>query len=730
VQIADGTGSASKTLYGKKPGHYSSDLQRLVADGLIEMRYFEGERGRGGEVMRFRFVHPRNNAQKRQSGLDQVIVPKIAALSQVPEILSQAESPMEQGNRHLATIMYTDMVGYTALGQRNESLSLALIHENNKLLRPIFERHGGKIVKTMGDAFLVQFRDALSGVRCGYDVQRALRELNVVLPLEKQFNLRIGLHLGDVVESRGDIFGDAVNIASRVESFAESGGICLTRQVYDQVRNKINLTFTSLGERALKNVELPIELYKINLAGYGDRLESKEQATESNRIAVLPFANMSADPNDSYFADGMTEEVISTLSKIPALTVISRTSSMKYKNANKSTTEIARELKVGKILEGSVRKSANRLRITTQLIDSINDINIWTESYDKELEDVFAIQKDVAENVAKSLKIRMVMTPERETEDIIAYSEFLRARELLHETEEDKTRSALLLFESAIERDPNFARAYVGIALCYRSLGEYAHMSFIQSIENAKAALEKAFTINDQLADAYAVLAYIEGMEDNMRAEEVAARKAIELNPNLSEAYSSLAAFKLSTGDLEGSIKLREKALQLDPLDSWNLTNLGQEYFWSGRESDALKIWKTSVKLAPYMTWDLMMDYYINKGDYEKAEETISQLQKIEPNNPENSFWVAYLAALKGDPEKASKVIELLEGSSEEGSVTINGIGLIYYALGDLDRFFQQMKKSKEAHTLSVSILRYSPLVAKARGDPRMGELLEDYSRL
>ena len=231
----------------------------------------------------------------------------------------------------------------------------------------------------MGDAFLVQFPDALNGVRCGYDIQRAVREFNIAQPNEKRFSLRIGLHLGDVIETDGDIFGDAVNLASRVEPFAESGGVCLTRQVYDQVRNKIDLTFTSLGERLLKNVELPVELYKIDFPFYDKGPESKKIADDINKIAVLPFLNMSPDPNDSYFADGMMEEIISTISRIPALTVISRTSSMKYKNSNKSVTEIGKELSAGKILEGSVRKAGNKVRIATQLVDSINDVNLWIE---------------------------------------------------------------------------------------------------------------------------------------------------------------------------------------------------------------------------------------------------------------------------------------------------------------------------------------------------------------
>ncbi len=257
VQIAEGTGSVPNTLYGKRPGQVGTDLQDLITNGLIEMRYIEGERGRDGEVMRFRISDPRAAIQKRiqSQRTDQEI--EAAIVPQVHEVSNQEKQILEQGHRHLATIMFTDMVGFTALGQKDESISLALLQESSKLLRPIFQRHGGTIVKMIGDAFLVQFPDALNGVRCGYDIQRAVREFNIVLPVDKRFSLRIGIHLGDVVEYGGDIFGDAVNVASRIEPLADSGGVCLTRQVYDQVRNKIDLTFTSLGEKLLKNVDSP-----------------------------------------------------------------------------------------------------------------------------------------------------------------------------------------------------------------------------------------------------------------------------------------------------------------------------------------------------------------------------------------------------------------------------------------------------------------------------------------
>ena len=274
---------------------------------------------------------------------------------------------MSQGHRKLAAIMFTDMAGYTALGQRNESLSLALAEEQRKLLRPVFNRHNGREIKTMGDAFLVEFSNALDAVRCAYDVQRASREFNISQPSDQRIILRIGLHLGDVVESQGDISGDAVNIASRIQSLAEDGGICVTRQVYDQVQNKFDLPLKGLGSRSLKNVSAPIEVFKMVLPWEKEQKSSMSQL-DASRVAVLPFANMSPDPSDSYFADGITEEIISTLSGVSGLNVISRTSVMGYKGTTKRVKEIGGELEAGSVLEGSFRKAGNRIRVTAQLI--------------------------------------------------------------------------------------------------------------------------------------------------------------------------------------------------------------------------------------------------------------------------------------------------------------------------------------------------------------------------
>src|SRR5207245_22563 len=267
--------------------------------------------------------------------------------------------------------MFTDMVGFTSLSQKNEALGLELLQEHRRLLRPLFPKHNGREIKTIGDSFLVEFASALEALRCAFDIQQLMNELDVNRAPEKRILLRVGIHLGDVVHGEKDVQGDAVNVASRIEPLASPGGITITEQVYHQIRNKFEFPFVSLGQQSLKNVHDPVEVYRVVFPW--EMQLSNEPSLEKRRIAVMPFTNISPDPRDEYFADGMTEELISTLSRIGELRVISRTSVMHYKGTSKNLGEIARELRVGSILEGSVRKASDDLRITAQLIDTGND---------------------------------------------------------------------------------------------------------------------------------------------------------------------------------------------------------------------------------------------------------------------------------------------------------------------------------------------------------------------
>lgn len=410
----------------------------------------------------------------------------------------------------MAAIMFTDMVGYTALGQKNESLSLALVEEQRKLVRPILGRHNGKEIKTIGDAFLVEFPSALDAARCAYDIQRATREANVSLPGESKIHLRIGVHLGDVIEYQGDISGDAVNVASRIEPLAEDGGVCLTAPIYESVRNKIDVSLLSLGRKVLKNISEPMEVYRMEMP-WGTKLEGE---LDSKRIAVLPFVSLSPDPNDEYFADGLTEELIDRVCHIKELAVIARTSVMNYKGAKKNASQIGRELKAGALVEGSVRKAANKIRVTAQLINANTEEHLWSSKYDRDLEDIFAVQSDIAEKVAEALKVELLPTERRAvgkkpTESTEAFTLYLKGQYYLNERTREGIQKAIGYFEEATKKDSKYARAYIGLAHSYIILENWAYMPPAEASAKWMAFTTKALELDDSLPDAHVTLAVV-----------------------------------------------------------------------------------------------------------------------------------------------------------------------------------------------------------------------------
>jgi adenylate cyclase len=627
--------------------------------------------------------------------------------------------------------MFTDMVGYTALGQRDESLSLALVEEQRKLIRPILKRHNGREVKTIGDAFLVEFPNTVDAVRCAYDIQRAIREFNLSLSADRRIHLRIGVHAGEVVESFGDISGDAVNVASRIETLAEDGGVCVTRQVHENVRNKVDLILSSLGPKSLKNVAMPVEVYKMVMP-WETKTTYSGNTLEARRIAVLPFASLSPDPNDEYFADGLTEELITKISLVGGLEVIARTSVMGFKKKDKKVSEIATELNVGTILEGSVRKAGNRIRVTAQLINSNTEGHIWAESYDRNLDDIFAVQSDVATRVAESIP-NAILTSKfkkegRDTSDMLGYTQFLRGMQLVNELEQEPLRQALNLFEEATSRDPKFARAYVGIARCYIWLADGGYIEWQEAIDKGRSAVMKAVELNPDLGEAHSSLTHIMMMADeSLEVQKAQISKALELNPNLEDAYRVLANLSCGLGNTAEMVEAAEKAYQLNPLSPRSIDLIGTVYFAAGRSEDAFNHWMKTLYLEPYRTHRRMFDYYVNKGDLDQAEKTVKELERIGPTLEYTYLNRGFLAASTGDRRTAREMIDKLDSTHKPGWARSSSAGFIYLALGDLDAFFDYMFRAVDDHTLPISLnssfLRYNPLVEKARKDARFAEV-------
>jgi adenylate cyclase len=635
-----------------------------------------------------------------------------------------------EGERRLAAIMFTDIVGYTSLTQKDESSTLQALKRHRSLLRPLFSSHGGREIKTMGDAFLVEFQSALDAVLCAIAVQQMMHDRKVARG--EQLSLRIGVHVGDVVESGNDILGDAVNIASRIEPLAEPGGICISDEVYRQVRNKSDLPFVSLGEKSLKNVSEPIEVYKMMMPWIQKETTSNPQL-DKTRVAVLPFTNMSSDPEEGYFADGMTEELITSLSAIRQLTVIARTSVMGYKGTAKKAKEIGTELGAGSMLEGSVRKAGNRVRITAQLIDTGTEGHLWAQNYDRQYDDVFAIQSEIAEKVAGELEIRLVgsekhILEKKPTENTEAYTYFLRGRELLREETESSLKQAVVLFEKALGLDPAFARARASLVECFLWLANNGYEPYEQAMPKAEMSAKKALDLDPELAEAHVALANVCFVEDRVRSCEVEAKRAIELNRSLPEAHRMLANVAMVEGDLQKGIDQWEAAYGLDPLRPRYIERLGQCYFYAGREDEALQFWEKTVPLAPAGTYRNMTEYYLLKEDYSKAKEFYSKAEKLEPTD----FWVSWMGgfipARMGDEEEALRAIRKIE-ENWVSAISLNSVAFIHYGLGDLDSYFTYMRRAVDQHLVDYVYLMHCPLFAKGRNDLRYEALIDRMKR-
>jgi TolB-like protein/Tfp pilus assembly protein PilF len=626
--------------------------------------------------------------------------------------------------------MFTDMVGYTALGQKNEALSLALVEEQRRLVRPILARHSGREVKTIGDAFLVEFRNALDAVRCAYDIQRAAREFNFAIPDDRRINLRVGVHLGDIVESSGDISGDTVNVASRVEPLAKEGGVCVTRQVYDHVQNKSDLQFASMGNRVVKNVTSPIEVFELVMPW--DTGKGHTASSERSRIVVLPLANISADQKDEFFADGMTDELISTLSRIKGFKVVARTSAMKYKGEKKTANEVGKELKVSSLLEGSVRRDGNRVRISLQLVDASSELPLWTEKYDRELQNVFDLQSEIAQRVADVLEVRLrdTETPllaKRYTVDPGAFTLYLRGRYHWNSRSEVGLNKAVKCFDEAIARDPSYGLAYVGLADCYSIMGLYGFRRPSTVYPLARDGVTKALSLDPDLAEAHASMGeimmqfYYEW--DSARNE---LDNALKLNPNYATAHLWKSTYFLSHGFVNDAVAECKLAEELDPLSMIIATELGRTMYYGGMYDQAIDQYKRSLEIDSSfaLAHKGLAEVYSKLTHFDESLAEIETAISLSKRSVFILDDLGYIHALAGNVTEARKILRELDELSTETYVPPYGRAAIYAGIGDSEKAMEWLEKAYEERSF-LTWIKVDPVFEHLRGDSRFENLLE-----
>ena len=661
--------------------------------------------------------------------------------------------------------MFSDVVGYTAIMGRDEQQALRALKDHRELLRLLLPKFSGRMVGEIGDGTLTSFHSAIDAVNCAREVQASLQQD------QPDLKVRIGIHLGDVVFSDNTVLGDGVNVASRIHALAPPGGICVSASIYDEVRNKPGTRFKDLGERKLKNVSRPIRVYQVVaaslieqpaehkgrrrrnalIAGAGVlilaglvlvlmRLRSLAPASSQalsaakkhtiTSIAVLPLDNFTGDPNQEYFADGMTDELTTDLATISALRVISRGSVMQYKGAHRPPTPvIAKALNVDAVVEGSVTRIGDKVRVTAQLIDAPADQHLWAKSYERESRDVLALQDEVALAIAREINVEL--TPREQarfansrTVDPQAHDAYLKGRYYLSSPTEERVRKALEQFEQAIRVDPNFAPPYSGMADAY-ILGADMYFPPNEVMPKAKAAAEKALQLDDTLAEAHFSLGAAKFQYDyDWPGGENEFRRAIALNPSYAYGHDQYGFYLALRGRLDDALAESRLATELDPLSPLTVTDMAFPLTWQTKYAAAKEQCRNALYLDPNSTW---AQFAIGWIDIEagKFNEATTEMQHRAVYSPFVAGWLGYAYAKSGERIKAEATITELNQMSSRRSVSPFSTAIIYVGLGDKVRALDGLEKAYEARSWLLLWLKMDRIFDPLRSEPRFIALLK-----
>ena len=661
-----------------------------------------------------------------------------------------------QSKRQLAAIMFTDMVGYSQQMQKDEENALKLLEKQWEIVEPILNEFGGNRIKTIGDAFYTQFHSVLKALKCALEVQRILSSYNATRHFEEHVTLRIGIHLGDIEIKDGDAYGDGVNIAARIEPLAEPGGIAITEDVHRQVVNKIEYSFKPLGKPELKNIHQRFEVYQVILPWQDRRkkqdpnftvdkdrrrqsqmhsktLKNKNGPKQStsrpviygvmiamvimatvflyknnmsslNRelgrsIAVLPFENMTKQPGSDYFSDGITEDIISALSEINGLRVIARTSILQYKGTNKTVVEIAKEVNVNTILEGSVRRIDNNVRVVAQLIDIETDDHLWANTYDRKLDDIFEVQSDIALNIANALEAELSteLTAEltsSSTQNSQAYENYLKGKEQYYTYTEEGFRKAVKYYNSALELDPNYALAYAELAGAYAQL--YNTTKEVTFKDIGFKSVEKAVSINPELAEAYkargVLNAYtgqgIKALEDYL--------KAVNLKPGYSDVIANIGYRYFAFGDLSECYNWQKKAHALNPNHRFSAWYHSIPLFIMNENESAIEILNNDLEKIKdsFEMRAILFYFHANNGDYKKAKSMLDELSKVRSDDKRIFELRGLYHLMQGEHEEGVRMMALASYPTEYSQLLL---AQAYFKLKDKNKGEEILKNIEKA---------------------------------
>ncbi len=639
--------------------------------------------------------------------------------------------------RQLAAIMFTDIVGYTAMMEEDEMAAMNCRQKLKQKLEEVVAEHQGRIIEFRGDGGMCSFTSTIQCVKAGLTLQLDMQTSPVV-------PLRIGMHTGDVIFEGNNIYGDGVNIASRMESFAIPGSIFISAKVYDDIKNQKDIQTISLGKYALKNVKEQVEIFAVSnpgiivpgnnsLEGKGEKVPEKKITDKS--IAVLPFVNMSNDPEQEYFSDGMAEEIINSLVHIKDLNIAGRTSSASFKGKNIDLKEVGKKLGVGTVLEGSIRKQGSRIRITAQLINVEDGFHLWSEKYDRNLDDIFAIQDEIALAITEKLKIALLEKDRKQlvksfTQNTEAYEYYLKGR--FHINRRGSfILTGLQFFKQAIEADPEYALAYAGYADASILCATYSFFPGKDILNEVKNAAEKAISLDRALGEGYCSIGmYYAHLEWNWEEARKNFIKAIELNPKYVQAYSwyGMAYLAWVEGKFDEAEKYGRMAIKLEPLSAIDHGDLAWTLYTAQRFEESLVVAKTGIELDAnsFLSHRFAGLCYMALKRNGEAIVSFKNLVSISDGHQHavnNLIW-AYCA--DGRMKEAMELMNELEERSLTEYIAGAYFGISAAWTGDIEKAFLLLEKAFKDKDPILHSLKYEHNIPELlRNDPRYQDMLE-----
>lgn len=633
--------------------------------------------------------------------------------------------------RLLAGIMFTDIVGYTALMQQDETRAITLRERHRRVLDKFITAHNGTILQYYGDGTLSIFGSAIEAVKCAAEIQKEFYN-------EPKIPLRLGIHLGDIVYDDEGVYGDGVNVTSRIESLSIPGAVLISDKIYDEIKNQTDIKAKSLGHYKLKNVQRHYEIYAI----VDDKLsiptpQQLRKLTEPSfkSIAVLPFVNMSPDPENEYFSDGISEEILNALTQVDGLQVTSRTSSFSFKGKNIDVRDIGKQLSVNTILEGSVRKAGNKVRITAQLINSSDGYHVWSESFDRDLENIFEVQDEIAKKISRTLREKLSPQEQRtsfvktQTENMDAYNLYLKAKFHWNKWTPTDVSISLEYLKEALNLDPNWAQLYSALSGAYVYLGATGYLTPISAYPIAKSYAQKALELYPDDPESQLSMAMVKFFYDwEWDEAENYFHKALKLSPSSTSAHHYYSIYLSIMHRHDEAINHAKQAQNLDPLSPLMLSAVGDAYQHAGKFTDAIPFHEKALELDPefrtsinslgWSKWEI--------GEKDEALKLFENAKSLIGDASKGTTILGYIYAKLGKHDKAMECLKLLEqrAAKEKNAALESDFALLYLGLGDLDKVFEYLDAAFEKKAAVVLFIR-SRHWAQIHDDPRYKKLMK-----